>query len=1521
MATVDDRVVQMQFDNRTFQNGVANTLNMLEKLKKSLDFGTGKKNKIDELAASASKLNLGTLSDHISGVSAKFLALGAIGVTAIANITNRALNAGIQLAKSLTIQPIIDGLHEYETQLNSIQTILANTGLKGASGMGQVNDALNQLNTYSDKTIYNFSEMARNIGTFTAAGVKLKPATESIKGIANLAALSGSSADQASTAMYQLSQAIANNKVTLMDWNSVVNAGMGGKVFQEALFNTAKLSHTLKGVKANTTFDQWTKSGNSFRDSLKDGWLTGEVLTKTLSQFTGDLTDAQLKQMGFTAEQIKGIQEQAKVAGDAATKVKTFTQLMGTLKEAVGSGWSQTFAIIFGNFNEARDLWTGVSNSIGGLIQNSAKARNKVLGDWKALGGRTVLIEGIRKAFDDLGDVIGPIKKAFRDIFPASTGKSLFELTKRFRDFMNNLALNEDTMTNIRRTFRGLFAILDIGKQIIVGVFHVFATLFGVLHQSTGSFLNFTGNIGDMLVAFDKALKKGNLLTNFFDKLATVLSVPLRLLYVVKEAIFALFDGLSSKNANGASKALTGMQKALEPIAKALERARTALSKFAHELGVEIAPAMQSIVDMFGQFGQSIADAMSSGNFDGVLRVINTALLGGILLLVKKFLSGGLSVDIGGGVLKNISKSFDALTGSLTAMQTQIKAKTLLLIAGAIALLTASVVALSLINEANLTKALKAMAVGFGELLGAMAVLTNISKSVGFVKIPLIALSLNLLAGAILILTAAVALMAQLSWSELVKGLTAVGVLLAEVSVATLIISKNSGSMISAGVGITAIAIAINILALAVKQFSKLSWKDLAKGLAGVAGSLVAVAIGMQLMPKGMVAQSAALVLIAGAINALYLAVYQFAKLDWKTMGKGLAGVAGALVAVALGMRLMPKGMIAQAAGLALIAGSLQLIAKAISAMASMSFGTIGKGLGVIAASLLILAGAMHLMQGTLPGAIALVAVSGALAILTGVIGRLGGMKWTTIAKGLGTTAAALALLVAAGYLAEGAALGLAALAAASIALGTGIALAGAGVGALAAGLSLLAATGSAGIAVLLEAITGIIARIPEIATAFAIGLVNILTVIGKNGPAIVKALGAIISSLLTVIIQQAPHFAEAMGVLIVALLKVLVDNAPRIIAAGFKLLMDLLSGIEHNIVQVTASVVRIVIKFINALASHAGEITAAGLNLLIKLLLGISNGLGKVVAAVGTIIVTFIGAVSKQLGRIVTAGANLIINFVTGLGKNASRIVNAGVDAVLKFIEGLGKRGVELANRAAKVVLDFIHGLDAAVKKYEPAIIEAAIQLGLDIVSGIVKGIANSAGQIGGALVSAAGGALKSVGHFLHINSPSLVFAKEIGSPISEGIGHGIRKGEGFITDALGTVTNNVIDKLSDTLRVIPEMLGNIVELNPTITPVLDLSNVIKDAAQIPGMINNVTPISTAASFRQAADISALQQQAAEAAQTPTDVGIPAPVTQLSFEQNNYSPKALSEVEIYRKTKNQLGQAKSALGLVESAS
>lgn len=401
---VDERIVSMEFDNRNFEKNVSTTMSTLDKLKAKLKFGDAGKS-FEGISKAAKNVNFSGLTSGIQTVQTQFSAMEVMGVTALANITNSAVNTGKRMVSALTIDPISTGLSEYETQINAIQTILSNTRSKGTT-IDQVNEALDELNTYADQTIYNFTEMTRNIGTFTAAGIDLDKSVSAIKGIANLAAVSGSSSYQASTAMYQLSQALATGRVALQDWNSVVNAGMGGQLFQDALKRTAE--HLGYNV------DQMIEKYGSFRASLTEGqWLTSEVLTETLSQISGAYTEADLISQGYTAEQAKEIRALADDAVIAATRVKTFTQLWDVMKESAQSGWTQTWEIIIGDYEQASELLSGISDFFtgeNGIITKMSNTRNALLEG--ALGGNP---------FSDLAKKIESVTGVTEEMTKATT--------------------------------------------------------------------------------------------------------------------------------------------------------------------------------------------------------------------------------------------------------------------------------------------------------------------------------------------------------------------------------------------------------------------------------------------------------------------------------------------------------------------------------------------------------------------------------------------------------------------------------------------------------------------------------------------------------------------------------------------------------------------------------------------------------------------------------------------------------------------------------------------------------------------------------------------------------------------------------------------------------------------------------------------------------------------------------------------------------------------------------------------
>jgi tape measure domain-containing protein len=1404
---VEDRVVSMEFKNSQFESGVKTTLSTLDKLKKSLSFGK-QKDGLDEVAASANKFNLGKVATGIQNVTKHFSLMRTAGLIAFATIIHQGVYKLEDAIKSFTIAPLMAGWQNYQDQINATKTILSNVKASGAN-LGDVTKTLNQMQKYAQLTVYNFGEMAKNVGTFTAAGVALKPAAAAIKGIANLAALSGSNSQQASSAMYQLSQAIAAGSVKLQDWNSVQNAGIGGPAFQRALAQTAVTMGTLpkNAVKLSGAMKTVKIRGEAFRSSLtakpgKTGWLTSDVLTKTLAQFTGDMTKAQLVAQGFTKAQAKSIVALGKSALSAATQVKTWGQLSDALKEEVAGAYAAIFKTLFGDLPHATKLFSSLHNTLENLITGPIYAFNKTLKSWSKLGGRTKAIDAIKNAWAALGSILKPIKAGFREIFPPSTGKELYNITVAIDNFFKRLKMGEENSQNLKRTFAGLFAILDIGKQVIVGAVKVIGSLLGQIGQGSGGVLNFTGNIGDFLVSLDKAIKKGQGLTNFFGNLGKILSVPIMLVQSLGKFIGGLFDGFDQHDASAMSKSLGNIGDRLGEIQVFGQKIGNAFSN----LGKKMQPQIKAIEAELGRLWDTIKQSFSGQNFNQILDLVNTGLLAGIAVLIKKFLSHGVNLDIGGGMLDSAKESLEALTGKMKAMQQEVKANTLLKIAAAIGIITASVVALSLIDSDKLTTALKAMAVGFAQLLGAMAILTKISGTAGFVKVPVIAASMVLLATAIGVLTLAVKNLSTLSWSELTKGLTGVAVLLAAISAASVPLSANSAGMVKAGVGITAMAVAMNILYLAVKEFSTLSWSEMIKGLAGVAGTLVAVAGAMRIMPKGMVLQGAAILEISVALNALYLAVKEFASMNWHQMAKGLAGVAGSLVAIAAAMHLMPKGMVLQAAALTVLSVALLGIGKAIANMSKMSWGQIAKGLTTLGAALVILAGAMMIMEGAVAGAAALTIASAGISALSKALQGMGNMSWGDIGKGIATLAAALAVLVVAGLALTPVIPTMLALGVASLGLGAGLALAGVGVGALAAGLGLLAREGTAGIAVILKAVDAFIVRIPDLATGLAKGIIAAVETIGRSAPEIVAMLGKILDALLKLVVLEAPKLEKAFVVLVKQALKAIRDLAPDIIQTGITIILDLLKGIDRNIGKVTTKAVDIIVHFLNAIANNIGRVVKAGANVLVKFLNGIANQISRVGKAATNIITHFISSVSNNLTRVIKAGTNMIVKFITGIGKATTRIVQAAINTITHFVNAIGsqKNVDKILDAAGNAIHHFLNGIAKAIKKYTPMFKKDGESIAMSIADGLTGGLASKAVSVGKAVGNLGSKGLSKLGSVLGIGGPSKEMEK-IGRYVVQGFVKGIDGSSDDISNAfktLGGKIDDVIKSSNDSIK-----------------------------------------------------------------------------------------------------------------------
>ena len=505
MATIDERVVSLKMNNKQFLSAIKESASGMDRLKESLKM-QGAADGLSRIGEIAKNTTLGDLATKALDIGKNMTVMQGLAVTAFGGIGVAALNAG-RIVVSGFIGTIKDGFNEYELKMRAIQTIMANTVEKGTT-LSEVKTSLAELNTYADKTVYSFSDMTHAIGLFTAAGVDLQTSVASIKGLSNLAAASGSTAQQTATAYTQLSQAIAAGAVHLQDWNSLVQAGMGGESFRNALIETSRMM--------GTGYDEAIAKDGNFRESLKEDWLTAQVMTTTLTALTNDLSESQLVEMGYSEEQAHKLKQFAQGAFDAATKIRTFSQLVDTTKEAIGSGWAETFEILFGDFEEASVLFTSIGDWLGAVIKSSADARNGFLQMWKDLGGRTALVQGLANIFWAVVKVLGQIGTAFRRVFMNASAEGLVRITKAFENFTSKLIITNNFAEKLEWTFTGLFSIFhifttilgEIAQVIFTVASHIVSALFPAFTGINSGVFQITKVIGKAIFWFDQWFTK-----------------------------------------------------------------------------------------------------------------------------------------------------------------------------------------------------------------------------------------------------------------------------------------------------------------------------------------------------------------------------------------------------------------------------------------------------------------------------------------------------------------------------------------------------------------------------------------------------------------------------------------------------------------------------------------------------------------------------------------------------------------------------------------------------------------------------------------------------------------------------------------------------------------------------------------------------------------------------------------------------------------------------------------------------
>ena len=1093
--SIDRRVVEMRFDNKDFEQNVNTTMTVLDKLKEKLSFkGAGEK------FESASGLG-----SAIDGVKSRFSALEIIGTTALVNLTNSAINFGKQMAKSMTIDQVKAGFSEYELKMNSIQTIMASTG----KDIGTVNGYLNELNTYADKTIYSFSDMTASIGKFTNAGVDLDTAVKAIQGISNEAAVSGANAQEASRAMYNFAQALSAGYVKLIDWKSIENANMATKEFKQQLIDTAVAEGTLEKAADGTYkvltsgagggFKETITATKNFNDSLSAAWMTTDVLTKTLGRYSDATTDI------------------GKKAFAAAQDVKTFSQLIDTVKESIGSGWAQTFELIFGNLEEAKNLWTGVNNVISGFISRSADARNGILSIWKASNGRAALIDGFKELYNSVKSFIIPIRKAFNDVFDPIRGEQLTSLSFRFRDFAKSLAISGETAIKIKNVFTVIFSVLKSGLGIVKSVFSIFGSLVKLILPVGGTALDLMSDLSGAM------MKMASGVDEITDKLAV------------------LTKGLLGKAVEGLGNLFAFLGKAISHIDLGKVAALLAGGGIL-SAGLKISKLAGTIQEklegLFGKDGESkgglidgIKNTLSS--LSDTLNQFQTSLKVGQLVTIAISLGilAASCVALAGIPAKKLATAVAAIGGLFTelgiASHLMKGAETQGIIKMSIAVLLLAKAVKSMSEIEHMGKGL----LGVGAILGE---LTAFCLMFDRLKIKPKALEktskgLILMAIAINLLAKPVKELGAMDTGDLIKGLAAVAVTLGGFTLVAKAFTKiDTSGMVKAGVSMVIMATAMRIIAKPIKELGAMDVKSLAKGLGAMAVALLELAGFTKIM--SMIASSSGNIMQASA----------------------------ALLVMSIGIKIM--------------AGAINQMGADANA---------GQGLSVLFGSLLILSAAMAAMQKSLPGAAAMIVVAGALAIMAPAIALLSSLNFSGVAAGLLALAGTLTIFGVATFVLTPVIPLMIALGAAMALLGVGVLSLGAGMTLLVAAFSMATGPivdGATAIAqafpIIAEGIgTGLVTIIETIgnsAAAIKDSLLNIVDAIlatfTEAIPKVVTVGLQLILALLTGLRDNIGQITTVAIDIITNFINALSEGMPKLTDAGFNLMISFLNSMADSI-------------------------------------------------------------------------------------------------------------------------------------------------------------------------------------------------------------------------------------------------------------------------------------------------------------------------------------------------------------------
>jgi len=1205
MSSIDDRVVNMQFNNAQFQKGVEQTNQSLADLKSNLKLD-GATDGIDQVQGAANRFSLSNMESALTNISSHFSIFGAAAFTVVQSLTNSAIDAGKQIAGSL-IDPLVQGGAKRALALQQAQFQFRGLGLDIQATMDAALAAVKG-------TAFGLDDAATAAAQFGASGITAGNGLETVlRSVAGVAAQTGSSYANVAN----IFETIAGN----------------GRIMGEQLNQLSSYGVNAAAVLA--------KSLGTTESNVRDLVTQGKI---SFTQFSDAMNAA--------------------FGANAAKANETYSGALDNMHAAlarIGADVASPYFLGMRDiFNELGPVFDTIHTAIQPLLNDFASfqtdsSANVVKGIQNLMGsGLLGAIENIVTAVKVLGLAF---QNAFKRIFPDDTTAQLSAIGRFLDQITAALIPGTVAFLQLQRVLEGVFAIFDILGRVIGAAINEFAQLFGFTFQGSGSFLEFAASIGDWLVKVDDAVKKGTVLQDIFRVLGSVLAIPIGLIKGFVAIIGALVTAFTNINTGGFDNFADDVSKKFEglnQLAQFFQDFWNGVVVVAKAVWGFLKPIFAAIGGAIGQAVQNIKDAFSNLSFDDGLQAINTGLFGAFILIVKGFFGnlGGVLQGNGLAIVSSFKKIFGQLQLNLKALEVNTNAKTLTQIAIAVALLAASAVALSLVDAANLAKAMAAIGGLMASLIGTFAAFEKIGGTKGVLQALTLAVAVEAIAGAILVLAAAIAILGAIPLANLAQGVIALAVVLGILIGALALLNKMGPKVAISAAAIAILAPALAVLAGVIAILGALPFDNLVQGMAGFAAMLL-VLIGalalLNLMGPKVLISAAAIAILAPAIATLAGAIAILGALPLANLEQGMIAFAvtmGVMVGALALLNLLGPEVLLGAVAIGIVALSLGLLVGSVALLGALPMDNLIQGLVALAAVMAIMVGAILLLGLAAPeallGAAALVAVALAFGVLAPAVALLGTMSWDDIGRAMAVLGASIAILAVGGVLLIPASVGFLLLGAAILLIGEGVFLAATGVALLAAAIAALMVVGAGGLLLLGGAIDVFISKLPALGFAFGAAIVDMIVAIGASAGQLIAAFVQLILAMLAAIDQTVPALVNTAVLIIITLVNALVVLIPFLVNAGLQMLTGILTGIANNIGGIVEQGSNIIINFLNAIAAKLPDIINAAGNVALSFI----NGLGDYVR--------------NNSGKFVTAGSQLFRAVVDGI---SAAIAQGGSD------------------------------------------------------------------------------------------------------------------------------------------------------------------------------------------------------------------------------------------------------------------